>query len=363
MTLLKLLSAISMVIMIASCDATIHQYPDIRKELVILQLNVSRKPPRSYKQVVYDTDWKPTIIELEGSADTYQWPSDFALRITVEVYRDINDVTRANGMEDEKPIERRVVWVDACMDEPQDTVHLYLPDGHYRAISFADYVPLSNLNDWHYNTQKLTNITTDLTTYPRNPHLRSSAAGQVSFVMTHQLTEGGYPATADAPDVPELSRIIPIRLTRPSGRFRLIATDSRLSPMPMRNTSIKLVYKDFVTTGYNVLTGEPNNYISSYGFITQPPLGEVNASTDQTLLVEDYLFTGYNRENIFHAVMIITDVYGHPINTTPNIEFPLVRDGETVIYAPFFSVSRDSPSGGAGFDIDENFEGEFIVTI
>ena len=349
---------------VTSCDETIHFYPEPQSSLIILQLNVDRDPPTLYKRVVYDEKWQSSTEELSGSDRAYTYPEDYLLRITIEIYRYYGDNSRTDIQDvDEYPTERRVLLLPSDAQMPQDTIHAYLPDGKYKALAFADYVPMDKASDWHYLTTDLRDITTNLNTYPRNPHLRSAAAGSASFSMTHQLTEGGYPATEEAANTPVWDRVIPVNLMRAHGRIRIYSSDWRQCYELQDDVSIKLLYKDYVTTGYSVWNEEPSDYITTYGYITRPPLGDYDPLFDSRLMVEDYLFAPSDREMIVHAVLISYDKYGNVIKTTPDIVIPIRRNQTTTIYAPNFTVGRDDDDGDAGLSVDESFDDEVVIII
>ncbi|MGM9815926.1 MAG: DUF6562 domain-containing protein, partial [Lepagella sp.] len=349
---------------VTSCDETIHFYPEPESSLVILQLNVDRDPPTLYKRVVYDDEWKPQIDDLSGEDKYYDYPSDYLLRITVEVYRFYGSESRASIPEfDETPVIRRVRLLPSDTPAPIDTIHCYLPDGQYKALAFVDYVPIDSPIDWHYRTAGLFDITTDLTTYPHNQHLRNAASGSHSFTMTHQLMEGGFPTTIEESQIPIKDRVIPIDVYRANARIKIYSTDWRKSAYPEEDMSIKWVFKDYIPTGFCVWTQEPNDYITTYSYITKPPIGEYDPETDSRLMVEDYIFAPSNRDMVVHAYLITYDKFGNIIKASPDFEFPISRNKTTIIYAPTITVGRDDVSGESGFSVDENFEGEITIVI
>ena len=163
--LLYVILFLLMLSFVTSCDETIHFYPEPQSSLVILQLNVDRDPPTLYKRVVYDEKWQSSTEELSGSDRAYTFPEDYLLRITIEIYRYYGDDSRTDIQDvDEYPTERRVLLLPSDAQMPQDTIHAYLPDGKYKALAFADYVPMDKASDWHYLTTDLRDITTNLNT-------------------------------------------------------------------------------------------------------------------------------------------------------------------------------------------------------
>ncbi|MGM9833875.1 MAG: DUF6562 domain-containing protein [Candidatus Limisoma sp.] len=359
--LLLLISLLSL-FCLSSCDDTIHFYPKSEPGLVILQLNVDRNPTSLYKAIYYDKDWNQTTELISGSDSPYEYPGNYMLRITVEIYKNYGEYSRAdNPGIDSSPVERRVLLLPPDAQMPQDTIHAYLPDGKFKVLAFADYVPAESPSDWHYLTTNLTDITTNLESYPRNPHLRSAAAGSASFVMTRQLLEGCYPATEEDLQTPVLDRVISINLVRTHGRIRVYSTDWRQAYESQNNVSIKFTYKDYVSCGYSVWTQEPSDYVTSYSYITKPPLGDIDPVTDSRLMVEDYIFAPSSREMILHAMMVSYDRYGNVIKTNPDIVIPVRRNQTTIIYTPNFTVDRDDVNEGSSIGVDEGFDDEIVV--
>lgn len=348
----RLLIAISAIALLASCDRTIHEYPIPTKAPVIIELNVDRNPPKYYKKIEFDKKFKKTVSTMqEDYALPYDLEKDkYLLRISVEVYDE-----RGNT------VLRRVITKPSDALAPQDTIHAKLPDGKYRVASFADYVPKDKPEDWHYKTGSLKKIDTDLSTYPKNSHLRDCAAGVEDFIIDFRLTPDGYPALAkDANNVIH-SRKIPVYLKRASGRYRITATDYNsylLAGGKADDIKVKVTYKQYASVGYNVDKQEPNNFKSSYSFITKPDI-YISKEKTQISLTIDYILTSNSEENAVIADFIIYD-RDKQVSQIMGINIPLKRNHETVLEGYFLTKNYSKDDG---IQIDENFDGEYLIKI
>lgn len=348
-------------ILLSACDATIHEYPHPDRTWVVIEANVDRTPPLYYKEVTFDNDWQPTIREMaETPAPPYTPSDEFELRIILDIYRKTQAKARTSETPQEKPLERRILYAHKDALPPQDTIHALLPDGDYYVLAWADYVKKHEYVDWHYQTGVLTNITTDLTTYPADTYCRSAAAGQESFTVGAGGGADEYFRTSPYDEYPTLSHVIPVYLERPSGRYRIVSTDWEKflhSGCRPEDTTVKVIYKQYVSVGYNVATFEPNLFTSTYSFNTF--LLWVKDDTGISLC-SDYLFTRYDKETKVLADLYFYDAEGNETNYCQNIEIPLKRNRETILKGNFLTSKAGEEHH---VSIDENFEGEYTVTI
>jgi hypothetical protein len=366
------ISAVLTCLTVSSCDETIHEYPKPQKALVIIQANVDRNPPAYYKEVLYDESFNRKVIDLDSTkaAPKYTPDEDYRMRLTFEIYRgNISDYSNNSDDLRKNMVDRRVLYVDKDALPPQDTIHTYQENGDYFVLVFADYVLKDATANNHYHTDSLTNVRGDIHNYPANTHHRSTAAGQTEFNINFLLTEEGYPATKEASKQPITSRIIPVYLQRPSGRYRFIATDYddfiRNGGNP-QGITVKVIYKQFVTVGYNSMKRTPNLFISTYSFNNRPFLNASNLNSSiittakghELSLLVDYLFTHYTDEDNIVADVYFYDENGKEINHVSDITIPLLRNHETVIRGYFLTKSFGKDNGIA---IDENFDGEYVV--
>ena len=334
-----------------SCDRTIHEYPTPSKSLVILEFNADRTPPPYYKKVVFDEKYNSKVIKLnETPSLPYELGDGYQMRITAEIYDEAGHV-----------VERRVVTQSHNALPPQDTIHVYLPQGKYRVAAFADYIKANEIKDWHYLTSDLTHIGTDLSTYPQNAHLRSCAVGTEDFIIDYTLTPEGYPASAADAHKVIRDRKIPVHMVRPNARYWLRAIDYGdylLAGSNIEDITVKIIYTQFAAVGYNVPERRPNKFGVNYSVNVKPDI-YVSSDHKTVSLALDYIFTSWSEENVVVADFHIYD-HGKEISHINGVHIPLLRNHETLLEGYFLTKSFGKDDG---IQIDEDFDGEFIIKI
>lgn len=341
----------------AGCDATIHEYPTAQTSQVIVELNADRMPPDYYKELVYDKDGNHTekLLEQVPSAE-YRISEDFDMRFIVELYR----VPTPTDDVDKGTLEaRREISVHRLMHPPQDTLHFYVPDGLYKVLAWADYVPCNEQNDWHFHTDALDEVRVNLNHVPENNHQKNSGAGFTDFSVDFTRDEEGLPQAANQTRAAKDNRLIPVYLKRPAGRFRLWATDYQeflQNGHRAEDLTVRIIYKQYVSAGYDVSMQEPNAFIETRVMETTP--GRV-AADGTMLLAYDYVLTSDTQEDhVLVDIAIYDRENGTELNHFQNVDIPLRRNRETVVRGPF--LTREV---GSGIEIDDNFDGEFVVPI
>jgi hypothetical protein len=364
-------SCLMMGLLFTSCDETIHEYPEPAKSLVIIQANVDRTPPPYYKEVVYDESFNRTVNSLDPTPSSKYIPDEgYRMRITLEIYRgNVSDYDNNSENLRSNMVERRVLYVDKDALPPQDTIHTYLPNDDYFVLAFADYVQKTTDSNTHYHTDSLSNVWANIHAYPANTNHRSTAAGQQGFNVNFLLTKEGYPATKEASKTPIESRIIPVYLERPSGRYRFVALDYDdfiRNGGNVNGITAKVIYKQYVSVGYNVAKRVPHMFVSTYSFNQPPYYTSSNLNSYITLgskgselsLLVDYIFTNYTNEDNIMADVYFYDENGKEINHVSDVQIPLLRNHETVIKGYFLTKSFGKDNG---ITIDENFDGEYVI--
>lgn len=348
--------AVCLPLMLAGCDDTIHEYPEPQNSLIIIEPYVNRDAPNYYKTVVYDDNWNCTVTELP-EVPAYQFLADkrVEVRIIADVYRGKAE-SRSSA---ENLVERRVIKVEHNALPPQDTIHFHLPDGDYHILAWADYVVDNPEYQGPFLADTLTAVRSRLDRYPRNPFFRSSASGTETFTIDFKNSQDGYPITrADGTKL----RTIPIALNRPVARYRIVALDYDAflqSGGNIEDVTVKVIYKQYVSVGFNVATDVPNAFISTYSFNVKPA-DIVYEGRYESSLFTDYVFTSEQTETNVIVDLYFYDGEGKEINHCQDIKIPLMRDHETVVRGNFLTL----PLGeGEGVSIDDNFEGEYVVNL
>jgi hypothetical protein len=365
----------------AGCHAFIHQYPDLeshppdsdpslaRRTLVIVEVNVDRLPPKLYKAVAFDASWSPVEQVLDPiRSDAYRLSDTLSLRVQLELYDERN-------LDD--PVAYRVYNVAGDDMTPTDTLHFDLPEGSYTALAWADYaVAEAPEDDRFFLTDRLTNVETLVDGYPDNTYERSCMAGMLAFDVDFGQSENdddvqvtprdrnaspptltrATPAIADE----LLTRTVSVTLKRPVGCYCFIPTDDDAfiaQGGKPEEVSVRIVYKQFVATGYNVLSSLKNLFVSSYE-VQLPSIFDADTPDEEQPLFGDYLFCNPGAETIVVADLYLYDGRGRLFNRCQNLRIPLMQNRKTLIYGPCLTQSS-ATSGGVA--LDENFEGETVI--
>lgn len=343
--------------LLAACDQTIHEYPQDGKSLVLVELNVDRTPPQYYKALIYDNNGDYTESTLEPtSSETYTANERLCMRLITELYRIPSSTDRIDKGD---LVARREIAVDRLMEAPQDTLQFLVPAGIYRALTWADYTPINNGQDWHFDTPSLDAIQVDTDHKPRDNHHKSSAAGSSTFAVDFDNSEAGSSSLLNGTRaVPVKDNVIPVYLERASGRFRLWATDLQdflNSGNRIEDLRIKIIYKQYVSAGYNVDTETPNRFVQMRTMETTPSTVPGDGTV---LLAYDYVLTSSDKED--HVLVDVFIYKGdQELNHYQNIIIPLQRNMETVVKGPF--LTKEIGSGDIG--IDDDFDDEFVVVV
>lgn len=347
-----------LVVWLVSCDTTIHEYPQTEENaLILLELNADRTPPQYYKEVTYDHEGNYQEAELEATLSSAYIPDErLSMRLIAELYK-------LSSVEDRVDqgvlVARRIVTVDRLKEAPQDTLKFHVPAGIYRALTWADYSLKDNANDWHFKTDQLDAVQVDVDHKPRDNHHKNSAAGKCNFSVDFDLSKSGDPIIwSETRSTPSADLVVPVYLDRAVGRFRLWATDLQdflNSGNRLEDLRIQIIYKQYVSAGYNVDTENPNRFVQTQTMETIPSIVPEDGSV---LLAYDYVLTSLDKEDhVLIDVFIYKD--DRELNHYQNITIPLQRNKETVIKGPF--LTQKVGSGDIG--IDDDFDGGFEVVI
>lgn len=358
-----------LVCLMSACDATIHQYPEpVTDTEFVVQLNCDRTPPPFYKEIAYDADGNRTETMLEAEASPSYMPDDrLDLRFVVEI-RDNNQVD-AEGTP--KTIARRELTVNNDALPPQAELHFTLPSrGDYTAVSWCDYVPAANPDDWHFDTSTLDFVQVNLENTMQELHHKNSGTGYSNFgigwagavQVTSTTRSLGATTRADAEEVPVENQegLVPVYMTRPAGRLRLYTEDlaefQQSSGMNIEDVRVIIIYKQFVSVAYDALAQAPCQWISTRRTETHPTV--VN-ETGNVCLAYDYVFTDSEEETHVLADFYSLDAEGNELSHTTNVDVPLRRNRETVIRGRF--LTQDIGEGG--LEVDEGFDDEFVIVV
>ncbi len=346
---------------LTACDRTIHEYPRSTDMLVLVELNADRTPPVYYKGLNYNEKGEYFEEELTPEPSRAYVPDErLCSRFIVELYQVPSpDASVEKG----SLCERREIVVDRLAQPPQDTLDFHVTEGHYKVLAWGDYTPEARVGDWHFDTHRLNAVKENVDQTLQVNHHKNSAAGSCDFSISS--TRYGYEVSVGdsgsiASDTPAGAPLVTVHMERPSGRFRLWATDlqefSRKRSLSVNDLQVKIVYKQYVSVGYNVETATLNDFMESRDMDMAP----VTVADDGSLLLAyDYVLTDDGREDHVLIDVFVYDSDGHEINHYQNVDVPLYRNRETVLRGPFLTQSV----GSGDIGIDDGFDNEIVVVI
>ncbi len=155
-----------------------------------------------------------------------------------------------------------------------------------------------------------------------------------------------------------------LTLTRPFGKFRIVATDVEqfmtdrgYTRAQIEKMTVQLVYNGFFPCAYNVLENRPNDANSGYQYT-----GGVSWVDEETvkglMLTFDYVWVN-GAESSTSVKLLIFNEQGQQVASSSDISIPYKRGYLTTIVGNFFGAN----SGGSGIGINTEFEGVIEVYV
>ncbi len=336
---------------LTACD--VHQFPyDEEKEplRVILDLDYSTQMP------IY------TIIDYpDGTAQSVSSRAEmqYQIRHTVEVFSTDGGTARA-AMSRAKAEYSTTVY--RPMSDGLDTqIEIQVPDGPYMAMVWTDYVPIKTSVQPFYDVSDFADIHyTDLTDYIGSTDMRDAFRGEAEFVIPD------YDLVADNIET------IPVTMTRPLGKYMIIATDVRqfisralsrggINPESVSDSrafdftkyKVRVVYTGYVPTAFNMFLNKPVDSALGLSYFS-----EINLiSDDEAMLAFDYVMVNGSETKI-DAVIQIVDEDLNVLAQSSSMRIPVVRSKYTEVRGKFLTASSSS-----GIGIITEFDGEYNIEI
>lgn len=263
------------------------------------------------------------------------------LRYVVEIYR------QGQTQVPENVIQRSVV-VPQSSDSISLNFDLKLHARKYTLLLWADYVPKGSADDHQYDVGSLLSIKIQ-DSYVGSSDDKDAFSGVLDLDLTQYRDQ--WNVTVDK--VAELERHM--------AKYEIVTTDivkyvdriGKGASVDMEGMKVKVMYDGYFPSGYNVLTGKPNDALQGLGFES---IFEVFSKTDGRLAF-DYVFVN-GVESAVSASLIISDKNGVQVNRVDGISIPLRRAVVTTIQGEFLTKDY-SP----GIGINPDFEGNIDVVI
>lgn len=325
---------VALILVLASCHATIHEHPvldgfapaeeaTVRRRRVVLDVRDAAPPYTMYKHVAYDASGTAQHRLLEPvEARRGQVPEGYERRVTLVVEHEGRTLGRV------------------LMGE-RDSVDLAAEAGHYTVMAWMDYRPIGHEQDWLYDTSLLTQIMTHTQRLPADTHLHHALAAVLEFDVPP-------PAPTDT------TMRVTVPLIHTQARFRLAPDDAgrfrRYYP-ELEQATVRVTYTQYVAVGFNTVTHETNYVISSY--------------THHTYTLHDFESVHYvlcprGREMVVKADVTYLRPDGYELAHAADITIPLCQGRETLVTGPLLTrLGTETDDGGMA--IDDSFTQETLI--
>lgn len=299
---------------LCGCVSAIHEYPE-----------------------PYDLSLRITEIYLENHMEPYIIPGlelsrggdECKMRFTVNLYQD------------GKMLDSRQLIVDPRQDRTYLTNILFehLQRKEYSVAVWCEYVD-ANGKSLSFEYEQITYITQYK---PYRGTTDDKDAFSVSKVEDLREAEG---------EVQDK-----LTLTRPFGKFRIVANDVEkfmedrgYTKEQIDKMTVRLVYTSFFPCAYNALTNKPNDAGTGYEY-TGGVSWVYEEDVKGLMLTFDFVWVN-GIESAVTAMLVIYDENGKEVASSSGINIPYKRGYLTTIIGAYFSNS-----GGSGIGINTDFDG------
>lgn len=157
-----------------------------------------------------------------------------------------------------------------------------------------------------------------------------------------------------------------VDLVRPFARYRLVATDVEGYETlvhedgypSIENLQVCVTYTGFFPTGFDAVTGKPNDALNTgIAYMTRPVAADGFDTAEARQVGEDFVLTN-GEESFVTATIRITDrTTGKAVSAVQNVKIPYRRGHLTTVKGCFLTAGNTS----GGVDIDTDWDDEIIV--
>ncbi|MBO5732422.1 MAG: hypothetical protein J6R38_02225 [Alistipes sp.] len=327
-------------LVLASCDKTIHEYPGHREMQLTVNCSVDLSDPEHFVTVKCEADTGASYVVRSFSEElsSTRFDEPVCLRYIIDLYR----ITASHS----SFVERKVCFSPVSAPNPQASATFDVDAAHYKVLVWCDYVQDDVLESWYYNTDNLREIR-----YSEIIAEDNDDKDAFTNVLDVDLSEYYY-----ADGIFDL--YYDLMLERPMGRMRCITTDMDdyvNAGNSIEDIIVKISYTQYVSAGYNVEEQKPNYFEPTRTYITTPEVDD-----DGNLeLCHDYIFVNGKQTNVkvdfyFYNGEITEE---KEISHWTGIVVPLKKNMETTVEGRMLTTSF----GTGGFGIDSEFEDEIVI--
>ena len=262
-----------------------------------------------------------------------------ALRLTAEVYRQGTDIRIYRSM-------------SLCAPQSDGTylAELSLLQGRYDLRLWADRTTDGTTDNSYYNAENLSAVTILTDNYVANGQTDEKDACYAT--VTAELTGG----------VTEK----PVELIRPFARYRLVATDvksyrnlvEKEHYPSVEELQVSVTYEGFFPTGFNVVSGKPNDALNTGITYTATPVTAEGYNPEKARQVgADFVLTNGTDSFVSVTIKMVDKRTGNAVSTVRGVKIPYRRGHLTTVTGMFLTAGKAT----GGVHIDTDWEDEIIV--
>ncbi len=369
---------------LSSCHSTIHIHPDREPgtdEKVWLTLHVDNAAPRlgtiidytvTPAVIIYADDLPQQAVDraraASGSAEkhgeqllraraladafeqvaSYDLDGDnWELRLKYEIYAGTANQVRQGAA----PLFHSGETVyRADTFHPEHDVEVELPFGDVTVVAVAHIVPAGTEGDWFFETSTLRNVVCDMDRW-QDGH---DKIYRDCFVVGEE-----YHIEPSGIDGNE--RRITATLTRPSGRYVVIADDYEtylgIAATNLADAESHIHYPSYINVAYSVLSGAPVDSSFDFGYDFRPALVYAEEAP-YVRLGDDWSFVNGDRSDIHVDITVSDRTDGRVVSRNPGILVPLFPGRVTLVVGHWLTEVNE---GGGGVLIDPDFSDEIVI--
>lgn len=228
---------------------------------------------------------------------------------------------------------------------------LSLLPGDYDLRLWADWTSDGTTDDKYYNTDDLSAVTVLTDNY---------AAGEET-----DKKDAYY--TASVLNIGEDSSEQAITMTRPFARYRLIANDvegylnliaNGEDYPPVEDLQVHITYEGFFPTGFDVVTGKPNDALNTGIHYTTAPVAATGyPEAEARQIGSDSVLTGGEESFVTVTIQMIDPRTGEAISTVSSIQIPYRRGHLTTVTGRFLTAGKTT----GGVEVDDDWENDITI--
>ena len=340
----------TLMLILAGCDRTIHEYPrEVDIELAV-RCSVDLALPEYLMSVECNAEEGATYVVRTESAEPFgtRFTESVCLRYVVDLYS-------VHGAKSQF-VERRVLFANVEESNPQVVARFDVEAERYRVLVWCDYVRDDVREAWYYVTDDLRSVVyADVAVEDNND--KDAFSGVVDVDLSRWCC---LMCCNEA--------VVDVDLERPMGRLKCVATDVedylKNSSAALDDITAVVTYTQYVSAGYNVEAQRPNYFVPTRRFVSKAHVG----ADGEFELFCDYIFVNGKETNVMLNFALYSgdvavgesgEVVGNEISSWSGIVVPLRRNRETVIEGRLLTTSY----GTGGVGVDPGFENEYVIEI